>query len=195
MSLSIRFSHFGLFVTDLDRMVDFYTGYLGFVVSDRGKVPGAGEFAFLTRDPTEHHQIVMCSGRPKELPGPVVQQISFRVDDLATLRKLYAMLQTAPVSFDGPALGPISHTCALSIYFADPDGNRVELFVDTPWFITQPTRVPLDLSLDDDALMQSIEAYAKRQPGYMPREEWEAGTAAKLARAQAMIEARVAAVQ
>jgi catechol 2,3-dioxygenase-like lactoylglutathione lyase family enzyme len=60
----VSFSHCCIFVTDLDRMVHFYTIYLGFVVSDRGRV-GAGDFAFITRDPAEHHQIVMATGRKK----------------------------------------------------------------------------------------------------------------------------------
>jgi len=36
MSFSLSFSHVGIFVTDLARMMDFYTRFLGFVVSDRG---------------------------------------------------------------------------------------------------------------------------------------------------------------
>ena len=34
---SLAFSHVGLYVTDIDKMVDFYTRFLGFVVSDRVK--------------------------------------------------------------------------------------------------------------------------------------------------------------
>jgi catechol 2,3-dioxygenase-like lactoylglutathione lyase family enzyme len=178
---SLTFSHCGVFVTDLDRMVDFYTRVLGFVVSDRGKV-GALEFAFLTRDPREHHQIVMATGRP---PGTfnTVQQISFRLDSLGTLRKMWAALQKEHglITLEGPALGPISHAIALSVYFADPEGNRIELFIDTPWAITQPTRFPLDLSLSDDDLWQEIEAHARRQPGFRPIEEFQAEIAKKLA--------------
>lgn len=179
--LSLSFSHLGIFVTDLDKMVGFYTRFLGFMVSDRGSVPGVGDFAFLTRDPREHHQIVMATGRPKG-SFDTVQQISFRVDSLNTLREMYAALKNEPsVSMDGPALGPISHTVALSVYFADPEGHRVELFIDTPWYITQPTRVPLDLSLSDAELMASIEAYARKQPGFRPFKEWQADAAERLA--------------
>ena len=56
----------------------------------------------------------------------------------------------------------------------DPDGNRVELFVDTPWYITQPTREPLDLSLSDADLLAAVEAFARTQPGFRPRAEWSA---------------------
>lgn len=29
-------------------------------------------------------------------------------------------------------------------------GNRIELYVHTPWYVPQPLREPLDLSQDDD---------------------------------------------
>ena len=35
---TVSFSHFGLYVTDLPRMEDFYTRVLGLLVSDRGKI-------------------------------------------------------------------------------------------------------------------------------------------------------------
>ena len=35
---TVSFSHFGLYVTDLARMEDFYTRVLGLLVSDRGKL-------------------------------------------------------------------------------------------------------------------------------------------------------------
>lgn len=169
-----RFSHCGIFVTDLDRMVGFYTRYLGFVVTDRGTL-GTFEAAFLTRDPNEHHQIAMVTGR-KAGEQNTIQQISFRVENLTVLRRMYAAISKAGdlVTLRGPALGPISHTVALSVYFGDPDGNRVELFVDTPWYITQPTREALDLSMSDAELMASVEAFARRQPGFRPRAEWAA---------------------
>ena len=63
MSFSLTLSHFGMFVTDINRMVEFYTRFLGFAVSDRGQNAN-GEIVFMTRDPREHHQIVMAAGRP-----------------------------------------------------------------------------------------------------------------------------------
>ena len=33
------------------------------------------------------------------------------------------------------------------LYLRDPEGNRVEVFIDTPWHVTQPYREPMDLSL------------------------------------------------
>ena len=87
MSFSLTLSHFGIFVTDINRMVDFYTRFLGFAVSDRGQ-NAKGEIVFMTRDPREHHQIVMAAGRPADLPFNVINQISLRVDSLGTLREI-----------------------------------------------------------------------------------------------------------
>ena len=77
-------SHVGFYVTDINKMVDFYTRFLGFTVSDRGPRPD-GEIVFMTRDASEHHQLVFASGRPAELSFNVINQISFRLDGLATL--------------------------------------------------------------------------------------------------------------
>ena len=35
-------SHVGFYVTDINKMVDFYTRFLGFTVSDRGPRPELG---------------------------------------------------------------------------------------------------------------------------------------------------------
>jgi catechol-2,3-dioxygenase len=36
------------------------------------------------------------------------------------------------------------------VYLRDPEGNRLELFIDTPWLVTRPMRLPVDLSLSDE---------------------------------------------
>lgn len=178
--ISISFSHVGIYVTDMDKMVNFYTRFLGFVVSDRGTTKGGGRITFLTRDSNEHHQLVMATGRPADLPFNVVNQISFRVDSLGTLKQMHAALKNEPVK----DLGPISHGNALSVYFLDPEGNRIELLIDTPWYVPQPMRIPLDLSLPDAQIWLSVEEQARTIPGFKPRAEWQAEMEQKLARAR-----------
>ena len=168
----ISFSHFGLYATDLAKLEAFYTRFMGFTVTDRGPldVPGGVvNLVFLSRDPHEHHQIVLASGRPAELPFNVVNQLSFRVDSLADLRALHERLQHEPVS----QISPASHGNTLSVYFRDPEGNRVELFVDTPWYVTQPVRIPFDFAQSDEALMRWAEETARKLPGFRPVAEWE----------------------
>ena len=84
---SLVFSHMGFYVRDLDRMTRFYRDVMCFFVTDRGNL-GTVQLVFLSRDPTEHHQIVLATGRPLDLSFSIINQISLRVPDLATLREV-----------------------------------------------------------------------------------------------------------
>jgi len=161
------FSHMGIFVTDPGRMEDFYTRVLGFAVTDRGPL-GSLSLVFLSRDPREHHQIVLASGRPASGGFNPINQMSFRMADFAGLREMHRRLQAEGVA----ELAPVSHGNALSVYFKDPEGNRIELFVDTPWYVQQPLRVPMDMKLADAELWDWAEREARKQPGFKPVEEW-----------------------
>ena len=167
----LSFSHVGIFVTDIARMEDFYTRVLGFTVTDRGDLEtprGRLQFVFLSRDPREHHQVVMASGRPADLPFNPINQISFRMAEFSGLREMYRRVVDEKVK----ELHPVSHGNALSVYFRDPEGNRLELFVDTPWYVKQPLRIPMDMKLSDRELWAWAEAEARKQPGFKPVEEW-----------------------
>ena len=178
----LSFSHLGIFVADLAAMEDFYTRVLGFTVTDRGDLDtrrGTVTLVFLSRDPRDHHQIVLAGGRPRELPFNPINQISFRMDDLAGLRQMHARLVAEKVA----DLAPVSHGNALSVYFLDPEGNRIELLIDTPWHVPQPFRFEVDLSLPDKELWASIEQRVRKTPGFKPRPEWIAEMKQKLAHA------------
>lgn len=173
------FSHFGMFVSDITRMEDFYTRLLEFTVTDRGQLAGPHgtmDLVFLSRDPDEHHQIVLITGRPKELPFNPINQISLKADSLATLCTMHRTLQAEGVR----NIVPVTHGNAVSIYVPDPEGNRLELYFDLPWYVSQPMRVPVDLSMDDDALMAWLEAHARGLPGFRPRSEWRAEMARRM---------------
>jgi catechol-2,3-dioxygenase len=176
----LTFSHLGFFVHDLERMAEFYSRLLGFTISDRGELDtprGKVSLVFLTRDPCEHHQIVLASGRPHELAFNAINQISFRMGDFAGLRAMYRALQDEKGVSE---IAPVSHGNALSVYFRDPEGNRIELFVDTPWYVDQPMRIPMDMSLEDDALWKWAEQTARELPGYKPAEQWRAEIAKRI---------------
>ena len=190
MSYHLTLSHVGVYVKDMPKMVDFYSGFLGFAVSDRGPSRGGGEIVFMTRDPREHHQFVMASGRPEDMNFNIVNQLSFRVDSLGTLRDLHAGLHDEDVEI----LGPVSHGNALSVYFLDPEKNRVELLIDTPWYVPQPCRIPVDLSLPDDELWAAIERDARALPGFSLRAAWAAEIEKKIAQASARRRSAKAAV-
>ncbi|MDB5803528.1 MAG: glyoxalase [Betaproteobacteria bacterium] len=177
--LGLSFSHVGIFVNDIAKMEAFYTRHLEFTVTDRGRLDGPHgpvELMFLSRNPDEHHQIVMATGRPDKLDFNVVNQISMRADSLATLKNFHARLCEAEVR----EMTPVTHGNAMSIYFRDPEGNRLEIFIDSPWYVTQPMRVPLPIEMPEAELMQWVEGHARKLPGFRPRAEWRAEMARKM---------------
>ncbi|WP_422842891.1 VOC family protein [Acidovorax sp. M2(2025)] len=173
---SLVFSHMGFYVRDLQRMARFYKDVLCFTETDRGDL-GAVQLVFLSRDPAEHHQIVLASGRPADLTFSVINQISLRVPDLATLR-----LVRDRVAADGGVTELLcaTHGNAVSIYFRDPEGNRLEVFVDMPWYCEQPLREPIDLDQSDEAVLALAEAMARSRPRFQPRAAWQADMARRM---------------
>lgn len=167
---SLVFSHMGFYVRDLERMARFYRDVLCFTETDRGDL-GAVQLVFLSRDPAEHHQLVLATGRPTDLTFSVINQISFRVPDIATLR---FVRDRVTADADVSDLLCATHGNAVSIYFRDPEGNRLEVFVDTPWYCEQPLREPISLDQPDDAILARAEAIARSRPQFQPRAQWQA---------------------
>ncbi len=52
------------------------------------------DLVFLSSDPTEHHQLVLASGRPEAVAFNVINQMSFRVGGLDDLRQLHHAMHT-----------------------------------------------------------------------------------------------------
>ena len=164
----LTFSHVGIWVTDLETMRRFYTDVLGFVETDRGPI-GDTELVFLSQSTSDHHQLVLAKGRPHDIGFTTVNQISYKLDSLETLKAMYATIVRKPVK----DLVQISHGNAWSIYFKDPEGNRIELFVDTPWYTPQPCREPLDLTKPIEQIMKETEAYCRSRPGFATHAAWQ----------------------
>ena len=36
---------------------------------------------------------------------------------------------------------PVTHGNSVSLYFRDPEGNRIECYLDSPWYCAQPQRM------------------------------------------------------
>jgi len=68
----------------------------------------------------------------------------------------------------------LNHGNALSIYFADPEDNTVEVYLDTPWYVSQPHGDPLDLERPDTELWAETERTCRADPSFMPAEQWRA---------------------
>lgn len=165
---SLVFSHMGFYVRDIERMARFYRDVMCFFETDRGLL-GTVELAFFSREPSEHHQIVLATGRPVDLSFSVINQISLRVPDLATLREVRNRALADP---DVTDLITATHGNAVSIYFRDPEGNRIEVFMDMPWYCEQPLREAIDLDQSDEAVMAAAEALARSRPKFRSRAQW-----------------------
>jgi catechol 2,3-dioxygenase-like lactoylglutathione lyase family enzyme len=166
-------SHVVVYCFDFRKMLDFYTNVLGFHLYDIGRARG-NDICFLTFDPeTDHHQLALAGGRTGPKEGGALNHVAFRVGSLADLRRRYEGLKRAEVQ----SIETITHGSWLSVYYRDPEGNRLEFFWDTPWYVRQPVVEPLDLSLPDDEILRATEAACRNAADFRPMAEWKAEAA------------------
>jgi len=170
-------SHVILFCFDHDKMVAFYRDTLGFHQSDTG--PARGEtLTFFTLDPEiDHHMIGLCSGRTGPKDARVLNHIAFRVRSMDELRKRYAALKADPQVAD---IDPTNHGAWWSVYFRDPEGNRLEFFVDAPWYVRQPVVEKLDMSLTDEQIFEVTRTKWGVEETFQPMSAWKEKTKKKL---------------
>lgn len=171
-------AHAGMWVRDMDRMASFYTRVLGFTVTDRGFVERYnGHITFLSNDPTMHHQVVLAEGRPADVPS-TINQLSFTVNSLSELRVMYRRVVEEGVG----NLLPRNHGNAWSVYFDDPEGNNIEVYLDSPFHVPQPFGEYLDFDLSDEEITRLTEEMCRATEGYRPRGEWSADLADAMAK-------------
>lgn len=171
---NLSLSHIELYVKDISRMESFYTEVLGFIVTDRGE--GDGAMVFLSRNPNEHHQLVLNPRPSRRSTESPVDHISFRVQSLAQLRVFCSSLQcVADLN-----LQTVSHGNSWSIYFRDPEGNRFEIFADTPWHVNQPCKFAVDFNLTDEELIAFTKHKVEGKPGYALADEWQSSHSIQL---------------
>ena len=165
-----RLTHFALFCRDIEKMTDFYTRVMGLTVTDQGPHPDPEvdvDMVFLSADPEEHHQFVLVTGRPDDVNFALNQQMSFTLRNLDELREMYCR-----AGAENPgSVRQVCHGNAWSIYFNDPEGNRIELYVATPWHVPQPHGDALDLGQDNDRIISQTEAHCRADPGFMTAAE------------------------
>lgn len=164
-----QLAHVGVYVWDLTRMTAFYTRAFDLEVTDRGR--GAAfphDLVFLSASPSEHHQLVLVSGRPADARFSTVMQLSFKVESLVAVRRT----MTRALAEGASRPQALNHGNAWSVYCDDPEGNTVEIYADTPWHVPQPFGQPLDLSLADREIERETEARCRATEGYLARASW-----------------------
>lgn len=165
-----QLTHIAIFVEDLGKMREFYTGVLGLTVTDEGPHPAAPvDLVFMSANPAEHHQFVLVSGRPHKAEFNIPQQMSFLVQSLDELRQVRDQVAGAGVKVKRTC----THGNAWSIYFDDPEGNQVEVYVHTPWYVPQPHIHPIDLDKPDDEIVRETEAHCRASENFMTQSDRE----------------------
>jgi catechol-2,3-dioxygenase len=143
--------HVGLYCHDLGKMRDFYARVLGLTISDEDLTRG---ICFLSAAPeAEHHELALVQARGPAQKTHNVQQISFKVKSLDDVRAFYHRLVDAGMKIDRT----VTHGIACSVYFYDPEDNRIELYHTTPYRVRQPLGEHIDLDRSDAELL----AFAK----------------------------------
>lgn len=123
--------------SNLDAMVKWYCVVLGAKI-----VFNAGPLVFLSYD-DEHHRIAIAASgdlaeRPRRSAG--LDHIAFTYEDILALLATYARLKQAGIL----PFCCVNHGPTTSLYYYDPDQNRIELQVDNFADITEATTLMQD---------------------------------------------------
>jgi len=141
-----RLGHVVLKVRDAGKSRDFYTRTLGLKVAHEDLQRGTVFLSF----GKEHHDLALfqlATGEPPSAEQPGLHHMAWRLGSYDELREAYKELKVLGV----PVESTVEHNVTRSVYFPDPDGNRVELYCDMTenGFETMrtvgPRRDPLDL--------------------------------------------------
>ena len=122
-----QLGHVVLKVRDRERSENFYTEILGLVVAARMEQPPVTFFTL-----GNHHDFAIMAvgpdGPDSAANSPGLAHVAFKVgDSMEELRRANTHLDGL-----GVKIGMIAdHTVSQSIYFDDPDGNLIEVYVDT----------------------------------------------------------------
>ena len=157
-----RFAHFVLRVRDIEQAVAWYEEVLGMEM-----VHDAGKIAFMSFD-EEHHRIALAETPvDAELPPGAagLDHVAYAFDTLGDLLSTYKRLEARGIE----PYWPINHGPSTSLYYKDPDGNGVELFVDNfateaelkGWMKTETFEAnPIGVRFDPEKLVErTLDAY------------------------------------
>jgi catechol-2,3-dioxygenase len=172
-----QLTHVGLYVEDMDAMVEYYNTLLGLVITDQGEFLGK-RLTFMSRKSDEHHQLVLVTGRQVPIGTMLLSQVSFRLpdDDLQALRWIHGRaLELGSMGMEGR-----NHGNSWSLYFEDPEGNRLEIYTATPWYVSQPWRVALDLNDTDEQIREKTLALIEDGATWSPIGQWSKELADRL---------------
>ncbi len=164
MAKPIKFAHVVYMTRRFDQMVAWYRD-----VFEAEVVYQNPALAFLTYD-DEHHRFAFANldllkpgGTSADNRGEIgVNHVAYTYANARDLLGTYARLKRANIT----PYWPVHHGTTMSLYYADPDGNRMEFQVDcgtvqeatalmsTPAFAANP----IGVMYDPDALLARLES-------------------------------------
>lgn len=123
MKVKINRTHLSLFVTDPERSAKWYADVLGMVEHARG-----AEWIMMSFG-EKHHDIALIKAPEGATQGGLgLQHYGMEIEGtFETLQRLHGMLITKGVEI----VKTTDHAVGNGLYFNDPDGNRLEYFLET----------------------------------------------------------------
>ncbi len=158
----VLFAHFVLRSSSIQPMIDWYSAVLNMHVVQRTEY-----ICFLTYD-DEHHRLGIVNLAGLKVPdarNSGLAHVAYTFSDIGALLSTYRRVRKLGIA---PARC-IHHGPTVSIYYRDPDGNRVELQVDryatkeatAAYFQTEAFKKnPIGIVFDPEVLVQAYEAGA-----------------------------------
>jgi catechol 2,3-dioxygenase len=120
-----KLGHIVLKVRDAAASRDFYTRALGLKVAHEDLEGGAVFLSF----GIQHHDLALfqlATGAPPDASAPGLHHTAWQVGSFAELQAAHRDLRALGIAVEST----IEHNVSRSVYFRDPDGNRVEIYCD-----------------------------------------------------------------
>ncbi|TVY30805.1 Biphenyl-2,3-diol 1,2-dioxygenase [Lachnellula hyalina] len=118
-----KFAHVVLRTGNFSKMVEFYKTLLGAEATYENKF-----ISFLTYD-EEHHRIAILDlgAKPLDRATAGLEHVAFAFDSVAELLLAYRQRKAKGIE----PVWCVNHGPTLSLYYQDPDGNEIEMQVDS----------------------------------------------------------------
>lgn len=154
----VKMAHVVLRTSQYSKLLEWYRLVFGAEV-----VYENGQLAFLTYD-EEHHRIAILEipGLDEQPQGTVgVHHVAFTYHSLRDLMDTYARLRENGIT----PIYPINHGPTTSLYYADPDGNQLELQVENYDSVEESTQFffsdafaenPIGVEFDPEELLARL---------------------------------------